>query len=125
MNESINIEPYKAQELIIRETVEQVKKDFSMFGLDIDFPIDFQMVYDDLWKNINVHINRLLSQNPQKLSALLYQVDISEADLAKASEKYTDFTRVDIITELLIYRELKKVIYRNYYKSLKNKDISL
>lgn len=124
MKEPFEVEPFKSDEMVIRQTVQQVQKDFQMFGLDIDFPIDFHMVYHDLWRHVGAHIESLLLINLQKLSALLYQVDIDEHEILKAWEEHPEFTKAEVITELLIYRELKKVLFRNYYKNYKLKDLS-
>lgn len=117
-----DIEPFKAQELVIRQTVAQIKKDFNMFGMDVEFPLDFKMVYEDLVKHVNYNIDTLLYRNLQKLSALLYQIDISEVEIMKAWEDQPHYTKSQVITELIIYRELKKVLFRNYYKEYKLKD---
>ncbi len=123
MIEPFEIEPYKSDEMVIRQTVEQVKKDFQMFGLDIDFPLNFNMIYHDLFKHVCAHMESLLAVNIQKMSALLYQVDIDEHEILKAWEEHPEFTKAEVITELLIYRELKKVLFRNYYKNYKLKDL--
>jgi hypothetical protein len=123
LKEPFDIEPYKAEEAVIRQTVQQIRKDFGMFGLDIDFPLNFSMVYNDLVRFVGAHIESLLSGNLQKLSALLYQVDIDEKKIIEAWESHPELTRGEVITELLIYRELHKVIFRNYYKNYKLKDL--
>ncbi|HLO92351.1 MAG TPA: hypothetical protein VK172_14395 [Lentimicrobium sp.] len=120
--EPFNIEPFKTQELVIRQTVAQVKKDFGMFGLDIDFPLDFNMVYDDLFRHVVYHIDRLLAGNLQKLAALMYQIDISEKTILEGWQEHPNYTKAEVITELLIYRELKKVLFRNYFKNYKLKN---
>lgn len=117
-----DIEPFKAQEMVIRQTIAQIKKDFNMFGMDVEFPINLKMVYEDLVRYVNYNIDTLLYTNLQKLSSLLYQVDISENEILKAWEEHPEFTKSQVITELLIYRELKKVLFRNYYKEYKLKD---
>lgn len=124
MKEPFDIEPFKAEELVITQTVKQVQKDFSMFGMEIDFPVDFNMVYDSLVKYVGYHVDHLLVTNTQKLSALLYQIDIGEKEIIDAWEKHPEFTRAEVITELIIYRELKKIIFRNYYKNYKLGEIS-
>ncbi len=123
MKVPFDIEPFKAEEMVIRQTVQQIKKDFGMFGLDIDFPLNFSMVYNDLVRFVGAHIESLLTGNLQKLSALLYQVDIDEKKIVEAWENHPELTRSEVITELLIYRELQKVIFRNYYKNYKLKGL--
>jgi hypothetical protein len=123
MKEPFDIEPFKAEQEVIRLTIQQIKKDFSMFGLDIDFPVDMNMIYQDLFRELEYHISTLLTRNVQKLSALLYQIDLNEKSIIKAWEDHPEFTHSQVIAELIIYRELKKVLYRNYYKHYKLKDI--
>jgi hypothetical protein len=123
MNEPFDIEPFKNEHEVIRLTINQIKKDFGMFGLDVDFPIDMDMVYHDLFRELDYHISGLLTGNVQKLSALLYQIDLNEKTILKAWEDHPEFTHAQVIAELVIYRELKKVLFRNYYKHYKLKNL--
>ncbi len=122
MKEPFDIEPYKAETEIIRMTVEQIRKDFAMFGLDISFPMRMNMVYEELFSQLDAHVSQLLTVNVQKLMALLYQIDIPERNIMEAWEAHPEFTHAQVIAELIIYRELKKVILRNYYKNFKLED---
>jgi hypothetical protein len=123
MKEPFDIEPFKAEQEVIRLTVAQIKKDFGMFGLDVDFPVNMEMVYHDLSMELEYHISALLARNVQKLSALLYQIDLNEKSIITAWETHPEYTHAQVITELVIYRELKKVLFRNYYKQYKLKDL--
>ncbi len=123
MKEPFDIEPFKAEEGVIRLTIAQIQKDFSMFGLDIDFPVKMEMVYQDLYRELDYQISALLTRNLQKLSALLYQIDLDEKTILTAWEEHPEFTHAQVITELIIYRELKKVLFRNYYKHYKLKNL--
>lgn len=122
VKEPFDIEPFKAEHEVIRLTVSQIQKDFGMFGIDVDFPLTMEMVYHDLFRELEYHISGLLSSNVQKLSALLYQIDLGERTILEAWEKHPEFTHSQIIAELVIYRELKKVLFRSYYKNYKLKD---
>ncbi len=117
-----DIEPFKAQEEVIKQTVQQIIKDFAMFGMDVEFPIDMEMVYDNISRQLEGHISDLLGRNVQKLMALLYQIDIPEKNILDSWESHPEFTHAQVITELVIYRELRKVIFRNYYKHYKLPD---
>ena len=57
-----------------------------------------------------------------KLLALLYQIDLNDETISKAEDENPDFTRHELIAELIVFRELRKVVYRNYYKQQKGKD---
>ena len=116
---TFDIEPYKNQEAVIRQTVEQIIKDFAMFGMDVEFPKDMEMVYPDIFYQLEGHVSELIARNVQKLMPLLYQIDIPEKNIIEAWESHPEYTQSQVITELVIYRELKKVVFRNYYKNYK------
>ena len=117
-----DIEPFKAKEEVISQTVQQIIKDFAMFGMDVEFPMDMEMVYVNIFKQLEGHIAELLSRNVQKLMALLYQIDIPEKNILESWESHPEYTHAQVIAELVIYRELRKVIFRNYYKHYKLPD---
>lgn len=117
-----DIESYKVKEEFIRQTVQQIIKDFAMFGMDVEFPIDMEMVYDNISRQLESHISDLLGRNVQKLMALLYQIDIPEKNILDSWESHPEYTHAQVITELVIHRELRKVIFRNYYKHYKLPD---
>ncbi len=110
-----------AYERIVSETVQQIQKDFSMFGLSLPQIANTGDVYRLLSSMVAVEIDRVSVTNPAKLAALLYQIDVNEVLIIKEMQQRPELSRTEIITELIIYRELKKVVFRNYYKELKNK----
>lgn len=92
-----------------------------MFGITLPSIPETTDVYNHLVLVITAEIERELVSNPVKVSALLYQIDINEMLIVKECKQRPELSRTEIITELIIYRELKKVVFRNYYKELKNK----
>ncbi|NVO21621.1 MAG: hypothetical protein HXX13_18110 [Bacteroidetes bacterium] len=118
--ENIDIELYKTRPEIIRQTVLQVVKDFSMFGIDVSFTGNTEMAYNELFFQLSNHIQRLLENDFGKLSALLYQVDISERKIFDSIADHPEYTHAEVLTELVIHRELKKVLIRNYFKNQKS-----
>ena len=115
--ESFDIEIYKTKTEVIRQTVEQVKKDFTMFGMDIDFTGNTEMAYGEMFVQLVSHVERLLEIDSHRLSALLYQVDLGENKIMESTALHPDWALAEVITELVIHRELKKVLIRNYYKN--------
>ena len=115
--ESFDIELYKTKTEIIRQTVEQVKKDFTMFGMDIEFTGNTDMAYEEMFYQLGNQISRLLEIDPHRLSALLYQVDLGENKVIDSSTLHPEWSLPEVITELVIHCELKKVLIRNYYKN--------
>jgi len=115
--ESFDIELYKTKSEVIRQTVEQVKKDFTMFGMDVEFTGNTDMAYDEMFYQLLSHVSHLLEIDPHRLSSLLYQVDIGENKIMESSVLHPEWALAEVITELIIHRELKKVLIRNYYKN--------
>jgi hypothetical protein len=115
--ESFDIEIYKTKTEVIRQTVEQVKKDFTMFGMDIDFTGNTELAYGEMFIQLASHVSHLLEIDPHRLSALLYQVDLGENKIMESTALHPDWALAEVITELIIHRELKKVLIRNYYKN--------
>jgi len=116
----INIELYKTRKELIRQTADQIIKDFGMFGLDIFFSGVSEMAYDELFSQMVIHINDLLNQDFQKLVSLLYQIDVSEKQIVIKEIEFPGYSKAEILAELVIHRELRKVITRNYYKTNKH-----
>lgn len=111
-----DIELFNEHPEYIRQTVQQLMKDFAMFGIEIEFSGNTDLAYNEMFVQTCDHVDLLLKNNNQKLYALLYQIDLGNATIIKASEEHPEFTLSEVITELIIHRELKKVILRNYFK---------
>jgi hypothetical protein len=104
-------------EKIVRETAAQVMKDFAMFGMQVSFPENIHMAYNELFEQLNLHVNMLVEANNKMLLSLLYQIDVSEKSIQKRIHEKPENMLSQTITELILERELKKVITRNYFKT--------
>ncbi len=118
------LQRYRDDERIVRETARQVIKDFALFGMHVDFPDDINWAYNQLFEQLNVHVDRLLSEHNRLLLALLYQIDVSEKKINDETSTRTDIELSEIVTELILDRELKKVITRHYYSRMGNQGSS-
>jgi hypothetical protein len=111
------IEQYRLNEQIIKETSRQVIKDFGMFGMEISFPVDLTFAYDILYEQLTEQIALLMDHQPEKLAALLYQIDIDEKKLRSLkNETYIDH---ETISHLILEREFMKVLTRHYFSRAK------
>jgi len=110
------IERSKQEEKFVLLTAEQVRKDFAMFGMEVTFSGNVSFAYNELFEQLNVHINGLLNKDYEKLMSLLYQIDLSEKDLTKQDPGYQFETLSEIVTHKILERELKKVLIRTYFK---------
>lgn len=106
----------RRDEEIVRQTIQQVMKDFAMFGIELHFPEHLQCAYDDLFDQVREQVKILDTNDPGKLQSLLYQIDLSEKNLKLLLRADNPETREIILTELILDRELKKVLYRHFFK---------
>ena len=100
---------------IVHKTALQVIKDFSQFGYDIRFPEDLHMAYEELFDQLSETVKVLLDENAQKLFSLLYTIDISEHSVQKGLREMNKLPVNDALTHLILERELKKVLTREYF----------
>lgn len=96
------------------DVVRQLEKDFSTTGLD-PASIPETGTYPDLFTGLLPVITRLIDQRFEQFAQLLYRVDISEAQLKKAARLYPGRSFPELATELIILRELHKVLIRRRY----------
>jgi len=113
------IEKAKFDRQIIHDTAAQVMKDFASFGMNIRFPDDLEYAYDSLFDQLKIVISDLLQKNPEKLSSLLYHIDLDER---KMKESAKDFPHEnEWLSQLILEREFIKVLTRHYFKNLDDK----
>jgi hypothetical protein len=108
-------------EKIVEQTARQVIKDFALFGMEVSFPENIHWAYDELFEQLKIHVHNLLETNNKLLLSLLYQIDVSERLIREKSTEKPECILSETITDLILERELKKVITRNYFKMQENK----
>lgn len=109
---------YRDNSEIIRKTTLQVIKDFNQFGMEVNFPDDLQYAYPALFNQLHLHVSELINSNIKKLYALLYRIDIHENAIRKKVKEQSGNELTEIITALILERELKKVILKDYFSKL-------
>lgn len=112
-----NISSHLNQSEIVKETAEQIMKDFGMFGVEITFSGDTSQAYNELHSQLINQITILLERNYDLLLSVLYQVDITEREIARAERELPHYNHVEIVAHQIIARDLKKVLLRRYFKS--------
>ncbi|GAB1405303.1 MAG: hypothetical protein PHX54_03170 [Lentimicrobiaceae bacterium] len=110
---------YEAKEKLIRQTVAQLSKDFAQFGLEITFPDSMKMAYPHVLHEVTGHLDSLFAGDQSRLASLLYHIDIAEIEIVDAWSQHPGQSRTHILAELILFREFKKVIYRNHYSRQK------
>lgn len=103
---------------LIKDTANQIIKDFDMFGLEIKFSGNAFNAYEELFEQIEPHIDQLITSNQQKFMSILYRIDLSDEQIKKAVNENSSEPFSAIVSDLIIKRELQKVVIRNHYKTL-------
>ena len=106
---------------LIQETADQIMKDFGMFGIEITFSGNTENAYQELHEQLINQISVYLDRDYSRLMAVLYQVDITEKEIAKAHYELPHYNDLEILAHQVIFRDLKKVLFRRYYKSQSEK----
>ena len=112
-----NLEFFLNKEDIVMETAQQIMKDFGMFGIEITFSGNVEKAYHELHEQLINQISVYLDKDYSRLMAVLYQVDITEQEIAKAHRELPHYNDLEVLAHQVIFRDLKKVLYRKYYKS--------
>lgn len=111
-----DVQAYLDTDELVRATVQQIMKDFDSFGIAITFSGDISMAYSEIHGQLVQHLNDLLDRSYSKLIALLYRIDLSEADIKKGVLHLPDYNFSQAMAHLIIERELKKVLSRKFFQ---------
>ena len=101
---------------IIRATADQIIKDFEVFGETIEISGSAETAYNELKSEIFKIVSDLINVNFQKFISLLYRIDLNEKTVKELLKK-PSVNFAEMISEMIIERELKKVILRDYFRS--------
>ena len=111
------LSPYYHRVDLLEKVVEQGKKDFNWFSYEITFTGKALSPYQELYEQILPLIEELLNDDYPKLMAMLYRIDIDEEFLNRQLRSIEHADTDEVITDLILKRELQKVIIREMYAS--------
>lgn len=101
---------------ILKQLVSQVNKDLEMFGIvelaSESAVIDLDQILDQLKRTVS----GLLDDNPDKLWALLYYIDLDQKVLSQTRADQQETNPAALIAELILQRELTRLISLLHYK---------
>lgn len=103
------LQPYLEKPDYIAKTAEQLIKDFRLSGLDIEFDSSSINAYRDLFIELKQQLAQLMKTDAEKLMHLFYRIDMNETNMLQQND-------VDYLAQLIIMRELQKVVYKEKYK---------
>ncbi len=105
------------KESIMQEAAQQIIKDFAEFSLEVNFSGDVSDFYGELYSQMNDHVRQLMSESSSRFQAMLYRIDINHRDITSYHRQAPNAPYEDILTELIIHREIKKVMIRDYFRT--------
>ena len=111
------LSPYLNRTDLLEKVVAQVKKDFNCFSFEITFSNKEESPYIELFNQILPLIDELLNDDYPKLLAMLYRIDIDEDFLNRKLKELQQSDTHELITDLILKRELQKVIIREIYSN--------
>lgn len=107
--------PYYNRQDLIEKVVAQLAKDFNWFNLSVTFTGNDVSPYQELFKQILPLVDEMLNDDYNKLQSLLYRIDIDSDFLNRKLRENPHTDTDEVITDLIIKRELQKVIIREMY----------
>jgi len=111
-----NINQFLDKTEIIQETIDQITKDFGLFGIELNLPKANLDAYRDLLDELSSNISSMVHNEHSRLMSVLYQVDITEQHIRKGERELPNYSLVEVIAHQIIARDLQKVLSRRYYK---------
>jgi hypothetical protein len=114
--ENLDLIKFDPQPDLLQEVVNQLIKDFGIFGMEIHFSGNPALAYSELFGQVNKHLEVLARYSQQKYISLLYRIDLNEQQIGKALSLHPEEPFSATVTDLILIRELQKVVLRNWYR---------
>jgi len=113
----LQIEQYFNNRRIIDATMRQLEKDFSLDEDSVQLK-DYQgNLFEQLFEVVYPIINKLITNNYQQFLNTLYRIDVNEFKLKQEMAKVDANQYSEVVTRLVLQKELQKVIIRNIYST--------
>jgi len=106
---------YLSDKSIFRELILQIRKDFESSGIAVKLLLNKRYSFDELSTILE---DVFLKTGATAMFQLLYRVDVSEQQLQRGMP--TPGIDTKLIAELVIKRELQKVVLRRLYSANKS-----
>jgi len=105
------------REDLIRKAAVQIIKDFAEFGFEVSFSGDVYGFYDELFGQMKTHVMHIMGEHYSQFLNFLYRIDVTEGQVGVYQHEMGEVNYEDALTELIIHREMKKVMIREYFKA--------
>ncbi|MCB0755673.1 MAG: hypothetical protein RL266_708 [Bacteroidota bacterium] len=107
---------YEQSVWLLQEVVNQINKDFRLQGFDVEFSGEGETAYRELTDQLKPVIEYMLENQTEKFWNLIYGIDLNERKVREIL--FGKEERIDAIqelTDLILKRELQKVVIRMHY----------
>ncbi len=102
--------------VFLRAVVEQLQKDFHPYAvLDIQSAHDLSLPW--IATQIHYMLTTAIAKDQHALGTIIYRVDIAERTMRQAMMNASSDERLNILTQLILKREVQKVWLRTQYQS--------
>ena len=110
--QKLEIEKYRYDMKVVRDTADQVIKDLAIEGFEINFSGTVTNAYDELESQLIPVFKSLYQKQQNKFMNMLYRVDVNEKELKSILTNYNGDVLYKELTRAFLERELTKVITR-------------
>jgi len=113
-----NIEDYTKDLAWVLKAVEQLEKEFQSEKWIFRKPLHPETAFKDIVLQLQPSLKALIDRTGHDYcKQLLYKIDISERQIAKAVALEPDLDFSEVLAKLILRRCLQKVLIKNYYKT--------
>jgi hypothetical protein len=102
---------------ILELTAQQLVKDLSLIGEEIDFDALQTNAYINLYNKLKQLIVQFIETDIQSLMNMLYRIDIGEK-AAKSALLKESGDKVDLLAQHILKRELQKVLLKKEFEKM-------
>lgn len=115
----MEIEKYKSKPEFIKETANQIIKDFGQSNIFLLINENAEDLYYELFLNLKPELERIVKEDYQRFLNLLYRIDINQKKLKELINPKSRELDIQSLTYMIIDRELLKVITRFIFSQKK------
>lgn len=99
---------------LLQQVVVQLNKDFQLSGFEVNFTGNEEDAYQELSAQLIPVIDYMLEYQTERFWSLLYGIDLNEQQVRMALFG-EEVNTLQQLTDLILKRELQKVVIRNHY----------
>ena len=97
---------------LVSLTVQQIIKDFGMYGYPIRYMGKPEDAYEQLWKELKMVVEEAIREGQNELIDLLQKIGISEQSVREKTNSGSNQSFSETISSLILEKEFMKVYFR-------------